>query len=60
MKKGHRIAQLILERCETPDVKEVSEMYETFRGGFGSTGLTAKSMEMHVQAGLIVKDQPKS
>ena len=45
IKKGHRIAQLILERCETPDVKEVSEMHETFRGGFGSTGLTANDYE---------------
>jgi len=45
IKKGHRIVQLILERCETPDVKEVSEMHETFRGGFGSTGLTANDYE---------------
>ena len=45
IKKGHRIAQLILERCETPDVLEVSEIYESYRGGFGSTGLVADDYE---------------
>ena len=37
---GMRIAQLILERAETPAVIEVSELEETERGanGFGSTG----------------------
>lgn len=41
IKKGDRIAQLILERCETPDVREINEMNETTRGsgGFGSTGV---------------------
>ena len=41
IKKGDRIAQLILERCETPDVTEITEMSETDRGsgGFGSTGV---------------------
>lgn len=41
IKKGDRIAQLILERCETPDVREINEMNETARGsgGFGSTGV---------------------
>ena len=40
VKKGDRIAQLILERCETPYVREITEMSETQRGdgGFGSTG----------------------
>mgnify|MGYP000038051383 CR=1 FL=1 len=38
---GDRIAQLILERCETPPVKEVLTIDETTRGagGFGSTGV---------------------
>lgn len=38
---GDRIAQLILERCETPPVKEVLTIDETARGagGFGSTGV---------------------
>ena len=39
-KKGDRIAQLILERCEVPDVLEVDILVSTSRGesGFGSTG----------------------
>lgn len=37
---GDRIAQLIIERIETPEIKEVEELETTFRGsgGFGSTG----------------------
>lgn len=40
IKPGYRIAQLILERCETPKVEEIVESTETNRGegGFGSTG----------------------
>lgn len=40
VKPGYRIAQLILERCETPDVEEIETVSETERGdgGFGSTG----------------------
>ena len=40
IKKGDRIAQLILERCETPLIKEIGLLEETIRGsdGFGSTG----------------------
>jgi dUTP pyrophosphatase len=40
IKKGDRIAQLILERCETPPVEEIGLLQETLRGsdGFGSTG----------------------
>lgn len=38
---GDRIAQLILERVATPEVKEVAELDDTTRasGGFGSTGV---------------------
>ena len=38
---GDRIAQLILERIETPQVKKVATLDDTNRGarGFGSTGL---------------------
>jgi dUTP pyrophosphatase len=38
--KGDRVAQLILERCETPPVIEIGKLEETERGscGFGSTG----------------------
>eukprot|EP01138_Halocafeteria_seosinensis_P003703 gb/GECG01003786.1/.p1 GENE.gb/GECG01003786.1/~~gb/GECG01003786.1/.p1 ORF type:complete len:155 (+),score=18.06 gb/GECG01003786.1/:1-465(+) len=40
VKRGDRIAQLILERIETPEVEEVNEIDESERGdgGFGSTG----------------------
>lgn len=40
VKKGERVAQLVLERCETPPVEEVGALEETARGagGFGSTG----------------------
>lgn len=40
VKKGDRIAQLILEKCETPRVEEIGFLEETDRGsgGFGSTG----------------------
>ena len=40
VKKGERIAQLILEKCETPGVEEIGVIEETNRGagGFGSTG----------------------
>lgn len=41
IKAGDRIAQLILERCETPAVIEVEDLDGTQRGagGFGSTGV---------------------
>ncbi|CAG9327221.1 unnamed protein product [Blepharisma stoltei] len=37
---GMRIAQLIIEKIEVPDVVEVADLNETVRGdgGFGSTG----------------------
>jgi len=42
VRHGDRIAQLILERVETPEVERVSELPDTARGsaGFGSTGVT--------------------
>jgi dUTP pyrophosphatase len=41
VKKGDRMAQLIIEKCETPEVEEVGTIKETERGdgGFGSTGM---------------------
>lgn len=41
VKKGDRIAQLILERIMTPEVEEVEELNSTTRGsgGYGSTGV---------------------
>lgn len=43
VKRGDRVAQLILERIVVPDVQEVEELDETARGagGFGSTGVSA-------------------
>ena len=40
VKKGDRIAQLILERIVTPEVEVVQELSSTIRGagGYGSTG----------------------
>ncbi|KAI8589690.1 dUTPase-like protein, partial [Geranomyces variabilis] len=40
IKEGDRVAQLVLERIVTPDVKQVESLNETIRGagGFGSTG----------------------
>ena len=41
VKKGDRIAQLILERIMTPEVEEVDDLDATVRGsgGYGSTGV---------------------
>lgn len=41
VRKGDRIAQLILERITTPEVEEVQDLDETVRGagGYGSTGV---------------------
>ncbi len=43
VRAGDRIAQLVLERVETPGVRLVQELDSTERGegGFGSTGVTA-------------------
>lgn len=40
VKRGDRVAQLILERIMTPEVVEVAELDDTSRGaaGYGSTG----------------------
>ena len=40
VKEGDRVAQLVLERIYTPEVKEVQELEDSVRGagGFGSTG----------------------
>ena len=41
IKQGDRIAQLILEKIETPPVRETADLSSTVRGkrGFGSTGI---------------------
>jgi|TARA_B100001113_G_scaffold57376_1_gene43076 dUTP pyrophosphatase len=40
IKKGDKIAQLILEKCMTPLIEEVNELQKTMRAnrGFGSSG----------------------
>ena len=40
IKKGQKIAQLLIQKIETAEVEEVDELSETTRGdgGFGSTG----------------------
>ena len=45
VKMGYRIAQLILEKIDTPPVKEVQDLEDTVRGsgGFGSTGVKGKN-----------------
>ena len=41
IKKGDRVAQMVLERISNPSVLEVDSLDETHRGtgGFGSTGV---------------------
>tara|TARA_B110000858_G_scaffold189634_1_gene236611 strand:+ start:537 stop:968 length:432 start_codon:yes stop_codon:yes gene_type:complete len=41
VKPGYRVAQLVIEKCETPEVVEVNKLKTTDRGegGFGSTGI---------------------
>jgi len=47
VKAGDRVAQLILERVETPEVVEVEDLEASSRGsgGFGSTGGFSSSAE---------------
>jgi dUTP pyrophosphatase len=44
VKRGDRVAQLICEKIEYPDLEEADNLTETERGtgGFGSTGITVK------------------
>jgi dUTP pyrophosphatase len=41
IEKGQKIAQVIFQKIENPEIEEVDELEETVRGdnGFGSTGL---------------------
>ena len=40
LKKGHKIAQILIQKVEQPDIIEVRELSDSERGknGFGSTG----------------------
>lgn len=50
IKRGDRVAQLILEQVILADVEEVNDLEETIRGegGFGSTGVTATKKQRTV------------
>jgi len=41
IEKGHKIAQVLFQKIETPEIEEVEELEKTIRndGKFGSTGL---------------------
>ncbi len=43
---GDRIAQMIIEHCDTPEIKDVSELDDTVRGsgGFGSTDINIETI----------------
>ncbi|KAI9906466.1 hypothetical protein PsorP6_016170 [Peronosclerospora sorghi] len=49
VKRGDRVAQLILEKIEYPEIQEVDEIEETARGtnGFGSTGVDLPVSKKH-------------
>lgn len=40
LEKGHKVAQILIQKIETPVVEEVEELSDSHRGekGFGSTG----------------------
>ncbi len=52
VKRGDRVAQLIVERIATPEVAEVADLDATVRGdgGFGSTGVGAPEKRMRTDA----------
>ncbi|RKP20494.1 dUTP diphosphatase [Rozella allomycis CSF55] len=51
VKKGDRIAQLILEKIEMADIMEVEDLDATDRGagGFGSTGVSEEPNEKRIK-----------
>lgn len=51
VKKGDRVAQLLLERVSVPEVVEVEDLDDTLRGqkGFGSTGTSAMQKQVPVE-----------
>ena len=57
IKKGDRIAQLILEKISMAAVQEVDELSSTERGegGFGSTGIQQKSLDENTDANKKTK-----
>ena len=65
VKKGDKIAQLILEKCSTPQVRIVAELSDTDRGegGFGSTDgkepTSSKFNSQNHNKGIKVASTPK-
>ncbi|KAF4150037.1 dUTPase [Phytophthora infestans] len=60
VKRGDRVAQLILEKIEYPEVQEVDEIEETARGagGFGSTGVNVPiTKKQHVASNGTAEDE---
>lgn len=51
VKKGDRIAQLVLEKISTPEVIEVEDLDSTERGagGFGSTGIASEAKHSRIE-----------
>ena len=49
VKKGDRIAQLLLEKCSMLEVEEIKKHTVTERGegGFGSTGVGSSGAKLH-------------
>ena len=62
VKPGDRIAQLLLEKIETPTVKEAEELPDTKRGtdGFGSTGISDERKAKIITCIDIAKSGPKT
>lgn len=62
IKRGDRVAQLILERICMADMEEVQELPDTERGvaGFGSTGINLSAVEENAakKARLEEEGQP--
>ena len=56
VKKGDRVAQLILEKNDTPRVERVTELSQTERGdqGFGSTGGTTPSENPSPETDVLI------
>lgn len=55
VKRGDRIAQLIIEKIEHPTIMEVDALDDTGRGdaGFGSTGGTSEQTQTRTMGGIL-------
>ncbi|CAI5735018.1 unnamed protein product [Peronospora destructor] len=60
VKYGDRVAQLILEKVEYPEILEVDEIEETVRGagGFGSTGVGLPlAKKLHMESNRVTESE---